>query len=271
MSLSVAVQLYSVRDNMKADMRGTLKEIKKMGYAGVEFAGLFDHKPEEVKAMCEEIGLVPVSAHVPYVNMLEDVEKVFSDYSTIGGKYVAIPHVGADYRPDGAKFLDLISSIPEISKVAKKYGITLLYHNHDFEFTKFEGKYGLDYMYETVSADDLQTELDVCWVKVSGEDPAAYIRKYSGRTPIVHLKDYVGTKNQNMYELIGVDKKVEADKREFEFRPVGSGVQDFPAILKASEDSGATWVVVEQDRPSMGKTAMECAKTSIEYLKKIGY
>ena len=71
------------------------------------------------------------------------------------------------------------------------------------------------------------------------------------------------------YELIGVDKKA-GGENVFEFRPVGYGLQNFPVILEAAADAGAGWVVVEQDRPSMGKTSMECAQMSREYLKKIG-
>ena len=72
MSLPVAVQVYSVRDNAAKDLRGTLKAIKEMGYDGVEFAGLYGNSPAEIKKMCEEIGLVPISAHVPYVDMVAD-------------------------------------------------------------------------------------------------------------------------------------------------------------------------------------------------------
>jgi sugar phosphate isomerase/epimerase len=73
-----------------------------------------------------------------------------------------------------------------------------------------------------------------------------------------------------MYELIGIEKKAPTRSANFEFRPVGSGKQDFPAILKAAEKAGAEWVVVEQDQPSMGLTPMECATKSREYLKSIG-
>ena len=95
-----------------------------------------------------------------------------------------------------------------------------------------------------------------------------YILKYTGRAPVVHLKDFVGSKTDNMYELIGIDKKAETTAK-FEFRPVGKGKQNFPAIIDAAVIAGASWVVVEQDSPSMGLTPIECAKTSIEYLKTI--
>ena len=77
---------------------------------------------------------------------------------------------------------------------------------------------------------------------------------------------------EHLYALIGIDdEKKDEEPSSFEFRPVGHGMQDIPAILKASEDSGAAWVVVEQDEPSQGLNRMESAKASLEYLKSVGY
>ena len=146
-----------------------------------------------------------------------------------------------------------------------------MYHNHDFEFIKLDGKYALEVLYDTVPADLLQTELDTCWVNVGGEEPAAYIRKFSGRSPVVHLKDFYGERSDDMYELIGIEKAAPKKPSNFEFRPVGSGLQDFPEILRASEEAGAKWVVVEQDSPSMSLTPMQCIEKSREYLRTLGY
>ena len=271
MSLPIAVQIYSVRNDAAADLRGTLESIKKMGYDGVEFAGLYGNSPADIRKMLDEIGLVAVSAHVPYLDMVKDPAGVLGDYAEIGCKFVAIPYLTPEYRPGQEKFAEVIENAKVIGKAAKDLGMQLLYHNHDFEFVRLDGKYALDILYEEVPADLLQTELDTCWVNVGGEDPASYIRKYAGRCPVVHLKDFFGEKSDNMYELIGI--KSEAPKRPsgFEFRPVGAGLQNFPEILKASEESGASWVIVEQDQPSMGLTPMESIKKSIEYLKSIGY
>ena len=269
MALSVAVQVYSVRDAAKEDFRGTLQKIKDMGYDGVEFAGLYGNKPEDVKAMCEEIGLTPISAHVPFADMRKDAAKVLSDYATIGCKFVVIPYLNPEDRPGAEGWEKTIEDAAAIGKAARELGLQLLYHNHDFEFMKIDGKYALDILYERVPADLLKTELDTCWVNVGGEVPAEYIKKYAGRCPVVHLKDFYGEKSDDMYELIGIDKKAPARPSGFEFRPVGSGIQNFPAIIESAIASGAEWVVVEQDKPSMGLTPMECAKKSIEYVKSI--
>ena len=266
-SLPIAVQIYSVRNDASADLYGTLKQIKEMGYDGVEFAGLYGKTPAEIKAMCDELGLVPISAHVPFVDMLKNPIGVLSQYAEIGCKYVVVPYLVPEHRPEHANFPYVVEFIGILGKAAKKLGMTMLYHNHDFEFLKIDGKYALDILYDTVSADLLQTELDTCWVNVGGENPSDYVKKYAGRAPVVHLKDFTGEKSENMYALIGIDKEADTECTKFEFRPVGKGKQNFPAILDAAKAAGAEWVVVEQDEPSMGLTPMECVKTSIDYLK----
>ena len=270
MAFPIAVQVYSVRNDAKADLKGTLKAIKEMGYDGVEFAGLYDIPAEDIRDMCKEIGLVPISAHVPFMDMIKNPHGVLSQYATIGCKYVAIPALPGELRPGTPNYEYTLDYIKVIGKAAKKLGMQLCYHNHDFEFMTIGGKYALDIMYETIDADLLQTELDTCWVNVGGEVPAQYIRKYAGRCPVVHLKDFFGEKSEDMYELIGIEKKAEDDAQKFEFRPVGSGKQDFPAILAAAKKAGAYWVVVEQDKPSMDLTPMQCAEKSRAYLKSIG-
>ena len=269
MSFPIAVQVYSVRDDASKNLYGTLKKIKAMGYDGVEFAGLYGHTAAEVKEMCADIGITPISAHVPYVDMVKDPEGVLGIYAEIGVKYVAVPYLAPEHRPGTDAFPEVIKNIAMLGEVAKKLGITLLYHNHDFEFITLNGKYALDILYEEVPADLLQTELDVCWVNVGGEVPANYIRKYTGRCPVVHCKDFYGEKSEDMYELIGIDKKAPVRPGNFEFRPVGSGLNDFPAIVAAAKDAGANWLVVEQDKPSMGLTPLQCIEKSINYLKTI--
>lgn len=266
----VAIQVYSLRKEAEQNLYGTLKKIKEMGYDGVEFAGLYKHTPDEVREMCADVGLVPLSAHVPYLDMIADPEKVLGDYAAIGCKFVAIPYLTEDYRPGKPKFAEVVENAKMLGAVAKKLGMTLVYHNHDFEFVKLDGKYALDILYEEVPADLLETELDVCWVNVGGEEPASYLSKYAGRARILHLKDFYGEKSDDMYELIGIDKKAPKRPANFEFRPVGYGKQDFPKILAAAEKAGTEWVVVEQDNPSMGKTPLECAAMSREYLRSIG-
>lgn len=272
-NMHIALQLYSVRDNMQKDLEGTLRQVKDMGYEGVEFAGLYGHEPSEIRTLLDNVGLKAISAHVPLDELLGDTDTVVAGYRTIGCEYIAIPWLDEERRPGHPGYAAVLGSIGSIGEACRRQGMTLLYHNHDFEFTRVDGEYALDRMYAEIPADLLQTELDTCWVHVAGEDPAAYLRKYAGRAPVVHLKDFVmpGKKPSRMYELIGVQTEENAeDGGTFEFRPVGYGAQDFPSILDAAVSAGAKWAVVEQDSPSMGKTPMECARMSMEYLKSIG-
>ena len=270
--LPVGLQLYSVRDAMAEDFKGTLQKVKAMGYDGVEFAGLFGHSPADIKAMCAEIGLNPISAHVPLADMLADIDQVIADYKAIGCQYIVVPYVTEERRPGGELFNQMVEEIRSIGQKCKEAGLTLLYHNHDFEFAKTEsGEFGLDYLYANVPADLLQTELDQCWVRYAGQDPVAYLQKYEGRSPVVHLKDYYasGEQTEDPYALIGLNEGEKKENTAFEFRPLGYGVQDVKALMKAAKHAGSQWLIVEQDQPSMGKTPLECVALSMETIEAI--
>ena len=271
-TLPVALQLYTVRTEAEKDFAAAMKKVKEIGYDYVEPAGLYGHTAKQVRQIFDENGLKAISAHVPFAEMTADLSKTIDDYLTIGCEYMAIPYLGEGMRPGDAGFDKVLEDISRIGKACAKEGLTLLYHNHDFEFIRMpDGSYGLDYMYSHVPASELQTELDVCWVNVGGEDPAQYIRKYDGRSPVVHLKDFTGSKSESMYELIGIEsEKKEVKKNTFEFRPVGYGKQNFPSILEASVAAGAKYVVVEQDQ-SYDTPCMDAAKMSREYLKTLGW
>ena len=262
----IALQVYSVRDAATEDFEGTMRAVKEMGYDGVELAGLYGlESAVACKKVLDKVGLELVSAHVGFDALEDDAQ--LDDYAATGVKFVAIPWMVA---PKNEEELNAaIARIRNCGERCKARGIQMLYHNHDFEFEKINDKYILDTYYAEIPADLLQTELDTCWVNVGGENPSEYVRKYTGRAPIVHLKDFTGSKSENMYALIGTDTAKEDSAGKFEFRPVGYGKQAFPSILAAAEDAGAGWVVVEQDSPALDKTPLECAKMSIDYLKSI--
>lgn len=269
--LPIALQLYSIRDDLHSDFEGSLRKVKLMGYDGVEFAGLYGHTAAEIKSLLADVGLISISAHVPYAEMIADPEGVLGIYKEIGCPYVAIPYMTEEYRIGAEKEREALAGIRVLAETAGKLGMTMLYHNHDFEFQKFDGDYALDIIYNTVPADLLQTEVDTCWVSCVGVDASAYLRKYAGRAPVVHLKDFKmeGDGLKGAYELIGIKSGNKESSGSFEFRPIGYGQQNIPAILEAANDAGAKWLVVEQDLPGMGKTAMECSEMSIRYLKSL--
>lgn len=265
----VGYQLYSAREDVERDMGKVFKELKKLGYDGVEFAGFFGKSAEEIKQMLDENGLAAVSSHVPVQAIEQDMFGTIAYHQKLGCKYIAVPYLDAEHRPGAAGFPEMIRLIHRFGRLCREAGIQLLYHNHDFEFVKISDLYGLDFLYQAVDADILKTEIDVCWVKYAGEDPAAYLRKYTGRSPIVHLKDYVGTKGEGTpYGLIGQAQKAD-ENVAFEFRPFGHGSQDAKAVVEAGIDAGAEWFVVEQDL-WYNRTPMEAAKMSIDTLYDLG-
>ncbi len=274
--LPVALQLYTVRDAAEKDFFGVLKQVKEMGYDLVEFtADFFGHSAGDIRAELDRLGLAAISAHVPIDLLVNDLDRVIADFGALGCQYIAVPWLDEPRRPGSDAWPQVVRQIKEVCAGLKKAGFQPLYHNHDFEFVKLAGCYALDLLYEDVP--DLAAEIDTCWVKVAGVDPAQYIAQYASRCPIVHLKDFVMPglgKPQKLYALIGEDGKddgaVEQVEGGFDFRPVGYGVQDIPAILEASLQAGAKYVVVEQDRSSQ-RPSLEAARMSRDYLNTLGY
>ncbi|HIW73841.1 MAG TPA: sugar phosphate isomerase/epimerase [Firmicutes bacterium] len=271
---NVALQLYSVRGDLEKDMEGTLRAVRAMGYDYVEFAGYAGRTAEEVRALLEETGLRCISVHQGYGVFLEEGGEREVDFlKTIGASFCAVPWMG-DGHKGSAAFEKTLADFTRVSGMLKKAGIQLLYHNHDFEFEKVDGKYKLDWLYESLPADVLQTEIDTCWVRYAGVDPCAYLRQYAGRAPVVHLKDFTCSRMNAGAAYALIDDKGNAGEAEtagndFCFQPLGMGVQDIPAILAAAEDAGADTVVVEQD-DSVGRPPLEAARLSREYLKSLG-
>lgn len=271
----VALQLYSIRDDMAKDMDAALKAVKEMGYDYVEFAGYFEHTAEEVRSLLDKHGLECISVHQKPAIFLEEGQKAIDFLKVIGAKYCAIPWYEAGKLKGSDVWEQTVKDFTAVGKALKENGIELLYHNHDFEFNKYDDKFLLDWIYESIDAEILNPQIDTCWVHYAGYDPVEYILKYSGRVSVVHLKDFVCKKlgGGPVYALIGKngkeEKKATKEENGFEFTPVGYGIQNFPKILEAAEKAGAEYVVVEQDQ-SIGRAPLEAAKMSREYLKTLG-
>ena len=274
-NLKVGLQLYSVRDKMEQDMDATLKAVKDMGYDYVEFAGYFGKSAEEVRAILDKYDLKCVSVHQKYDVFVTDPEASVNYLKTIGAKFCAIPWMGMDSQKGSENYDKAITEIKQVAKLLKDNGIKLLYHNHDFEFEKYEDKFLLDWLWDEVGLDKMTPEIDTCWVKYAGYNPFEYLSKFNGLIDIVHLKDFT-CKNfagGPAYALIDASgketKKPTREENGFKFMCVGDGLQDFPAILKASEEAGASYVIVEKDQWYDGDS-LEHAKKSREYLKTLG-
>lgn len=249
----IGIQLYSVRDEVENDFEGTLRKLKAMGYNGVELVGLYNREPAEIKRICTEIGLTPLSVLVGVEDIMNWSEKTMVQYKETGCRQVVLSYLPTEYRYGTKNFELLMNKLREMGEYGRTIGLPIAYHNHDFEFEKVDEEYVLDKIYREIGPEILRAELDTCWIHVGGENPSDYIRKYAGRMFAVHLKDY----------------QVSGDCLDIAMCPVGQGSLNFVDIIRASEEADAKWLVVEQDYPSKGMTTLECARMSIEYLKSL--
>ncbi|MBR5649958.1 sugar phosphate isomerase/epimerase family protein [Pseudobutyrivibrio sp.] len=275
--LPVGIQVYGLRDlleNTPENFKNVMTKVKEMGYDGVELAGLYGLEPKFVKETLDEVGLIPISAHVAFQEMMDDIDKVIADYSVIGVKYLVMPYMAEEYRPANPEgFKEFLPLLNQVGEKIHKAGMTFLYHNHDFEFVKLEnGKWGYDEMFDAIPAENLQSELDTCWCDVATGEAPEFIKKYTDRIPVVHLKDYIKKGEvKNMYKLIGIDEEEsEGDTGYFGFRSVGFGQMLWEPVLEAAIDANAQWVIVEQDE-HYELEPLECARRSREYLRILGW
>lgn len=265
--LSPAYQLYSAREDASNDLEGVLDQLSRMGYEGVEFAGFFEKTAKEVRKMLKHTGLKAVSSHVPLQQIRDDMQSVLDYHEELECGCIAVPYLAEEDRPGQPGFARVLETLYTFGRQCKKRGIVLLYHNHDFEFAQISGMTALDFLYAAVPASVLKCELDTCWIRYAGADPADYLRRYAERCPVVHLKDYVGDPGGPApYALLGQDAPAREDGGQpFLFKPLGGGCQDIPALVEAAREAGTRWLVVEQDE-SPERPALEDARLSAEHL-----
>ena len=246
---NLGLQLYSVRGEMAKDFEGTLKKVSEIGYKYVEFAGYFGKSAKEIKAILEKYGLVCESVHQTLsINDEAKAKEEVEFLKELGVKYVFIPWYDKEKLAGTEAWCETVENFRKMAALLKEYGMTLGYHNHDFEFARHEGKFLHDHIFDEIGRENIIPELDTCWVRYAGLDPAAKIMEFKGYVPVVHLKDFTCKELASgpVYELIGGASAQKTDNG-FRFRPVGSGMQDFKAILEACEMAGTDSVIVEQD------------------------
>jgi len=247
--LNIAVQLYTVRDLLAKDFIGTLKKVRRVGYAYVELAGYGPYKAGDLKKILDDTGLVPASTHCP-VDLLEnDVGRALDEAAVLGVKYVVCPYLPEERRRDEQGWRRCAALLNWAGQAARDRGFQLCYHNHSFEFVRLGGRYALDLLFDETDPSLVQAELDTYWVKHGHEEPVDYINRLKGRCPILHLKDM-------------------ADDDRRSFAAVGEGVLDFGSILAAGQAAGAAWGIVEQD--ICPGNPIDSIARSLENLRRMG-
>jgi sugar phosphate isomerase/epimerase len=240
--------MYTVRDQAEKDFAGTFKAVAQMGYPAVQPAGTGGLSAKDLKRLVDDLGLAVAGAHVNLEALEADPDREIAYWLEVGTPDVVVPAI-PQARRTYEGFRGVAESMNRIGARCKALGARLSYHNHAFEFEKFDGQYALDLLLAWSDAELVKWEPDVYWVKYGGEDPAALIRKYSGRCPLVHLKDMTADASRT-------------------FAEVGEGILDWPPIFAASEANGAEWYIVEQDRWT--RPSLEAAALSLKHLKDWG-
>jgi sugar phosphate isomerase/epimerase len=256
----VGVQLYTVRDQMKADFDGTLAKVAAIGYKEVEFAGYFGRTPQQVRAAVEKNGLSAPSTHVQYDELDEKFPSVIEASKIIGLNYIVCPWIPEELRKSPDIWKQASEKFNRCGEQTKKAGIQFAYHNHWFEFLPSNGKIPYDLILEMCDKDLVKMELDLCWITVGGGDPIKYFNEYPGRFPLVHVKD-----------VKKIPPVSEAGAQNFgdtfkDMTEVGSGIIDWKKIFSYSETAGIKHYIVEHDRPAK---PFESINISYEYLSKL--
>lgn len=242
--------MYSLREDMAKDLEGTLAQAKRLGFDGVELAWYAGHPVEAVREAVQKLGIEVWSCHTDVKEMLADPHKNFSDIASLGAKYVIICHMFPEERPDGERFEETLAAVQMLEKMAREeYGLTMLYHNHEFDMKVLpDGRRSLEASYDSFPVGG---ELDVCWVELCGASTVELLKKYAGRIPLMHIKDYRRTPAPEGWD---------APAPGCEYCPMGWGEIDFASIFAAAEETGVEAMILELDEPGCGKTSLECVE-----------
>jgi sugar phosphate isomerase/epimerase len=245
----VGLQLYTVRDLMKADMPGTLAKVARIGYKEVEFAGYFGRTPAQVRALLKQNGLASPSSHIPLETLEKDSVRAFADAKAIGHQWVTVPWIPEERRKTLDDWKNIVTLLNQLGPQAKAAGLRLAYHNHDFEIRSVDGQRPLDYMLDHTDPSLVDFEMDLYWVVFGGGDPIDFFNRHPKRFAMVHVKDSAGPPDNKMVD-------------------VGQGKIDFRTIFAASDKAGIKHYFVEHDQPA---DPIATIRNSYNYLHALRY
>ncbi|KQM34245.1 sugar phosphate isomerase/epimerase family protein [Chryseobacterium sp. Leaf201] len=252
---TLGIQLYTVRDAISEDLEKTLERLAGSGFTTLEIYGyngtFFGKTKNEFQAILKNTGLKVVSSHhtsgilhSEKGTLLNSWEQSVEDLQAIGAKYMVCSYLFPEERTvnNYRKLPELLNRSGEITKQA---GIQMAYHNHDFEFEKFDDRQVVyDYILDSSSPELVKMELDLYWISKAGFDPLAYFEKYPKRFPLWHVKDMkAGSKD---------------------FAEIGKGTINFKRIFEAGGKAGLDYWFLEQD--SSDKDIFESIKISRDYI-----
>ena len=265
------IQLYSVRDDMKKDPSGTLKQLADMGYKYVEHANYVDRKfygwnAKEFKKVLDDLGLQMKSGHTVMnakawdegKNEFTDAWKyTVDDAAIVGQEYVISPSLDESYRKDIDRLKRFLAVFNKSGELCKKSGMKFGYHNHDFEFnTQVDGQRLYDIILKETDPALVIQQMDMGNMYSAGGRPLELLRQYPGRFKSFHVKDEIKT-----------DK---AD-REYESAVLGTGIMHVKEVIDLAKKIGGTEHFIIEQESYQGKSPLDCAKEDLQIMKKWGY
>jgi sugar phosphate isomerase/epimerase len=218
-----AIQLFTLR-GLDDSLPDLLARVGETEFEGVEFAGLGESDPDEIRDALDDAGLDAAGAHVGIEALEDDLDATAETYRRLDCDRVVVPYLDEAEFASKQTVVDTARRLQELDARLSDHGITLGYHNHDHEFTALDGDsaYGL-----LADETDFDLELDVGWATAAGHDPVDLLDRFRGRVPLVHLKDVAG------------DQSVE----------LGGGDLEIDACVRAAREAGTEWLVYERDEP----------------------
>jgi sugar phosphate isomerase/epimerase len=235
-----------MRDQLGADLDGTLQRIAELGYREVETAGFDGTTVDIVGRALKRHGLRVPSMHAGYDSLREDLDAVVADAMTLGAAFVVCPSIDAEARRTVDDWKRVCQALGRAGRAVRRHGLTLAYHNHDFEFVALDrGTIPFQLLVGETDPSEVKLELDVYWLAVAGLDPVQSLRDSKDRLVLVHLKDRA------------------ADGSTAE---LGAGVLDIESIVRAALAVGARHLFVEQDESS---NPMHSIATSLRFLERL--
>ncbi len=247
---TIGLQLYTLRDAMAKDVEGTLDQVAKIGYKEVEFAGYFDRTPAQIKAKLKALGLKSPSTHTQLMQLKNSWQATLDTAAAIGHTWVVLAWLSPQERGGLDDYKALADLLNTSGEAARKHGLRLAYHNHDFEFVPTDGGVPFEAMLERADPKLVEFELDLYWATKAGRDPVELFTKHPGRFPLVHVKDMDSTPASGITE-------------------VGHGKIDFKRIFAKSKTAGIKHYFVEQDvTPG---SPFDSIKFSYDYVKALRF
>jgi sugar phosphate isomerase/epimerase len=257
LSERIGLELYSLRDYLKTDVKGTLAYVKSLGITEVEVAGTYGMKTEDFKVELDKAGLKPYSTLLDFNFFKDSINKVVATCKALGVRYAGcawIPHVSNNFSKDDADKAIMVFN--KAGEALANEGIKFFYHCHGYEFKPTEEGTLFDYIVKQTNPDNVGFECDVYWAFHGGQDPALLLKKHKGRFVALHIKDMKN--GQETGELSG-GTPLTSDVA------IGTGQLDFKKILQAAIQTGVKFYYIEDENAEV----KEHLPISLRYLRNL--